>query len=143
MFDVRLNSLVLSGYLHCDIKPANFIVCADDDAIKSPKRRSRRFASNARNIKLKLIDFGEGGRKSEIQGIIAGTDWYMAPEMRDYGTPSIQSEVYSTGVSMIEIWYGELWDGTRSAEACLADAITNISAYVSYSHVQCVPLQQH
>ena len=28
----------------------------------------------------------------------------MAPEMKDFGTPSIQSEVYSTGVSMIEIW---------------------------------------
>ena len=28
---------------------------------------------------------------------------------------------------MIEIWYGELWDGVRSAEACLADAVTKIS----------------
>ena len=37
-----------------------------------------------------------------------GTPGFMAPEMSD-GWISYQADIYSIGVCMLEIWFGDIW----------------------------------
>jgi serine/threonine protein kinase len=57
---------------------------------------------------LRLIDFGEGNTTELAAGFIAGTPGYQAPEVLDEGMCSMWSEMYSIGVSLIELWAGRV-----------------------------------
>jgi serine/threonine protein kinase len=77
--------------VHSDLKPANMLVV---------------------NKSVKLIDFNASHElqdNTEIQGSAEpGTPGYMAPEMYD-GWISFKSDIYSLGVIMLEIWFGDIW----------------------------------
>lgn len=76
--------------LHCDIKPANTVL--HQPAHGWPV--------------LKLIDFGEANTVEDAMGDIAGTPGYMAPEMEKTGSASTGSDMYSTGMYLLELWVG-------------------------------------
>ena len=71
--------------IHRDIKPSNILLC--------------------RNGQVKLCDFGvsgEFGTKGEANTFI-GTSYYMAPERITGQSYTITSDVWSTGVTLLEV----------------------------------------
>ena len=76
------------GIIHCDIKPQNIIYLKD---------------------KCIYIDFGVSTHisKNEIEESL-GTEGYMSEEL-DYGYANHKSDIYSLGVTFIEIWMKDIW----------------------------------
>jgi len=90
--------------VHCDIKPCNVML------VNVPHAKEGKAATPG----LKIIDFGEGNTPDEAMGYIAGTPGYQAPEVVKDGECSFASDIYSTGVSLIEMWAGDMWDGAET-----------------------------
>ena len=78
-----------NGVLHRDLKPANIMIDG----------RGR----------VRITDFGLAGTAEEIaaEGAIAGTPAYMAPEQRRSGGGSPQSDIFSLGLVLYEIFTGK------------------------------------
>jgi eukaryotic-like serine/threonine-protein kinase len=75
--------------VHADIKPSNMLISNDGD--------------------VKLADFGLARRLSESdenEKHVSGTPRYMAPELAKGDRPTIQSDMYSLGVSLFEMTFG-------------------------------------
>ncbi|HEU4694563.1 MAG TPA: protein kinase, partial [Vicinamibacterales bacterium] len=73
------------GLVHRDLKPSNIFVMADDS--------------------VKIIDFGVAhsvSAKSRTTGYDKGTLLYMAPEQVQHKPVSVQSDIYSLGVTLYE-----------------------------------------
>ena len=87
--------------VHCDIKPCNVML------VTVPHAKEGRAAVPG----LKIIDFGEGNTPEEATGFVAGTPGYQAPEVVEDGLCSFASDIYSAGVSLIELWAGDMWAG--------------------------------
>lgn len=85
-----LIELKAANILHCDIKPANTVLHQPEHGWPI----------------LKLIDFGEANTVEDATGDIAGTPGYMAPEMEKIGDASCASDMYSTGMYLLELWVG-------------------------------------
>ena len=77
--------------VHCDLKPNNMLVVGNT---------------------VKLIDYNasyELQGEREIEGTAEiGTSGYMAPELYN-GWISYKTDIYSLGVTMLEIWFGDIW----------------------------------
>ena len=78
-----------NGVLHRDLKPANIMIDG----------RGR----------VRITDFGLAGTAEEIaaEGGVAGTPAYMAPEQRRSGGGSVQSDIFSLGLVLYEIFTGK------------------------------------
>src|SRR5262245_22931618 len=78
-----------NGVLHRDLKPANIMIDG----------RGR----------VRITDFGLAGTAEELaaEGAAAGTPAYMAPEQRRSGTAAAQSDIYSLGLVLYEIFTGK------------------------------------
>jgi hypothetical protein len=78
-----------NGVLHRDLKPANVMIDG----------RGR----------VRITDFGLAGTAEEIaaEGGVAGTPAYMAPEQRRAGGGSVQSDIFSLGLVLYEIFTGK------------------------------------
>jgi serine/threonine-protein kinase len=73
------------GLVHRDLKPSNIFVMADDS--------------------VKIIDFGVAhavSARSRTTGFDKGTLLYMAPEQIQHKPVSVQSDIYSLGVTLYE-----------------------------------------
>jgi serine/threonine-protein kinase len=77
------------GFLHRDLKPANIMIDGDGNA--------------------RILDFGLGGLTDEFaeEEIRAGTPAYMSPEQIEGGQQSIQSDLYSLGLVLYELFTGK------------------------------------
>src|SRR5438309_6915842 len=77
------------GVLHRDLKPAN--VMLDDRG------------------KVRIMDFGLAGIGTDIQGseISSGTPAYMAPEQLTGKEVTVQSDIYSLGLVLYELFTGK------------------------------------
>jgi serine/threonine protein kinase len=88
---VALDELHSFKIVHCDLKLPNMLYTGSS---------------------IKLIDFGASqyiGTNKHIQGKQGlGTPGYMASEMYN-GIISYQADIYSLGVCMLEIWFGDIW----------------------------------
>ena len=76
--------------VHCDLKPHNILYT---------------------NSKIKLIDFGFSKKienRIEEGSYNFGTCGYMPSETCD-GIISFKVDIYSLGVCMLEIWFGDIW----------------------------------
>ena len=77
--------------VHCDLKPNNMLYT---------------------NHHIKLIDYNASQNlvdNTEIEGPgELGTPGYMAHELYD-GWISYKTDIYSLGVCMLEIWFGDIW----------------------------------
>jgi serine/threonine-protein kinase len=77
------------GFLHRDLKPANIMIDADGNA--------------------RILDFGLGGLAGEFaeEEIRAGTPAYMSPEQIDGHEQTVQSDIYSLGLVLYELFTGK------------------------------------
>lgn len=89
-----LSYLHSKGIVHCDIKPHNVLLAMDGQC--------------------KLSDFGSAMRRAatdgEIEDVIElrGTPGYMAPEVAKGGLPTPKSDIFSLGVTILELLLGKL-----------------------------------
>ena len=85
------NALKISyeiGIIHGDIKPSNVLI--------------------ARNGTAKLSDFGMARDISDESAAIGGTPNYIAPEVLMGKKPTVQSDIYSLGVTFFEMTFDTL-----------------------------------
>ncbi len=77
------------GFLHRDLKPANVMIDSDGNA--------------------KILDFGLGGLAEEFNAdeIRAGTPAYMSPEQIEGDEQTVQSDIYSLGLVLYELFTGK------------------------------------
>jgi serine/threonine-protein kinase len=99
------------GVLHRDLKPAN--VMLDDRG------------------KVRIMDFGLAGIASDIQGleISSGTPAYMAPEQLSGKEVTIQSDLYSLGLVLYEVFTGK-----RAFEASSLNDLLRLREHSSVAH---------
>jgi len=96
--------------IHRDIKPANIIITADDV--------------------IKILDFGlakysELGDPTRTDGIM-GTVGYMPPELINGKEPDVRSDIWSTGITLYEMFTGQR-PFTGNNEAEVIDAVIHRS----------------
>lgn len=77
------------GFLHRDLKPANIMIDGEGNA--------------------RILDFGLGGLTEEFgeEEIRAGTPAYMSPEQIEGKEQTVQSDVYSLGLVLYELFTGK------------------------------------
>lgn len=78
-----------TGFLHRDLKPANIMIDSDGNA--------------------RILDFGLGGLADEFgeEEIRAGTPAYMSPEQIEGKEQTVQSDIYSLGLVLFELFTGK------------------------------------
>ena len=67
------------------------------------------------NEHVKVADLGLAKLKSRITGTRCGTELYMAPEVRQGKVYDSKADMYSFGLMMWEMWFGERALGTLSS----------------------------
>jgi serine/threonine-protein kinase len=77
------------GFLHRDLKPANIMIDGEGNA--------------------RILDFGLGGLAEEFaeEEIRAGTPAYMSPEQIEGKEQTVQSDIYSLGLVLYELFTGK------------------------------------
>lgn len=89
-----LSYLHSKGIVHCDIKPHNVLLAMDGQC--------------------KLSDFGSAIRRAATDGQIddiielRGTPGYMAPEVAKGGLPTPKSDIFSLGITILELLLSKL-----------------------------------
>ncbi len=103
------------GVVHCDIKPGNIFLCKRD--------------------KPKVLDFGiarvaHGGAARDLlkalDGLVAGSPHYLAPEQLRGGTVDARTDIHALGVVFYELLAGR--------KAFTGDSIEQISTAVLNNH---------
>jgi len=89
------------GVIHRDLKPSNVMIDGEG--------------------RVRVTDFGLAVRPADGgSGELAGTPAYMAPEQFDGGPATVQSDLYSLGLILYEVYTGHraleatTWDGWKS-----------------------------
>ncbi|XP_067035453.1 dual serine/threonine and tyrosine protein kinase-like [Acropora muricata] len=75
------------GILHRDLKLKNILLSEDD--------------------KAKLTDVGTSKAEADIRGTLAETPLYMAPEVTRFDIYEFSADIYSLGIMLWEMWYGQ------------------------------------
>jgi serine/threonine protein kinase len=96
-----INVLHRVGYMHCDIKPSNVML--------------DRFGT------IKLIDFGRAIPLDNPDGLMIGSPLYMPPEVHRREALTVVGDLYSAGLTALELLHGDYLTNPRSDEAKLLE----------------------
>ncbi len=97
----------VKGILHRDLKPANIMIDSRGDA--------------------RIMDFGLALSDDEVDGTIAGTPAYMASEQLQGEPATVQSDLYSLGLVMYELFTGKAAHAARTLPERMRDAASEIT----------------
>jgi len=95
----------VGGIIHQDVKPANILLDRDDEP-RLTDFGIARFADRTLAIG-NLEDIDSSMVHSMTLGPIGGTPMYMAPELFAGLPPSVQTDIFSLGVTLYEVATGE------------------------------------
>jgi serine/threonine protein kinase len=117
-----LHYLHEKGWVHCDVKPDNFLV--DDDG------------------NVKLIDFSIAQRPRRsllsffgVKQAVKGTRSYMSPEQIRGETPDARSDVYSFACVVFELLTGRPpYTGSTPNELLVAHLRSSVPSAIVYNH---------
>ena len=110
------------GITHFDVKPENILITEGEDGLA-----------------VKLIDFGlsEFGFKVEGEST-KGTIRYMAPEVLEGKRGDSRSDLYSLGVTLLEVLAGPFGEeGPAAAPGVHKDTCVRENCSLSYVLIQC------
>lgn len=119
---MALHYLHEKGWVHCDVKPDNFLV--DDDG------------------NVKLIDFAIAQRPKRsllsffgVKQPVKGTRSYMSPEQIRGETPDARSDVYSFACVVFELLTGRPpYTGSTPNELLVAHLRSSVPSAIVYNH---------
>ncbi|GFP88225.1 mitogen-activated protein kinase kinase kinase a [Phtheirospermum japonicum] len=95
-----LNYIHGSGYVHCDVKLQNILLCADGGA--------------------KIADFGLARRAGRSGAVLSGTPMYMSPEMVLAGEQGAPADIWAMGCAVAEMAGGApAWGGFSDLAALM------------------------
>jgi len=111
-----INELHSYGIIHGDIKTSNLVL-----------------HNNIKKQKIILIDFGmsymnKDSNKDSME-YISGTIGYRAPEQEERRL-SYASDIYSIGVTMIEVWTGEIWYDGEDFDSCRNEVLISLEKII-------------
>jgi len=100
---LALNEALTRNVIHMDIKPSNVML--------------------AENDQVKVVDFGLARTNSEMQNDIVGTPYYIAPEHIQTGAADYRCDIYSLGISFLQMLYGFVPFVGRTVEETFQKAV--------------------
>ena len=65
------------------------------------------FTKLSEDDKAKLTDVGTSKAEADIRGTLAETPLYMAPEVTRFDIYEFSADIYSLGIMLWEMWYGQ------------------------------------
>ncbi|MEO0477840.1 MAG: serine/threonine-protein kinase [Planctomycetota bacterium] len=116
------------GVLHRDLKPGNIMLDSRGE--------------------VRITDFGIAGDLGEVTGTASGTPAYMAPELFRGEQPSVQTDLYSLGLILFELFTGERAFRASSLEELIekhrrslplpSDRVANIDPAIESLILDCI-----
>jgi len=100
---LALNEALNKQVLHMDVKPSNIMLAENDE--------------------VKVVDFGLARTSSEMHNDIVGTPYYIAPEHIQTGVADYRCDIYSLGISFLQMLYGFVPFAGRTVEETFQKAL--------------------
>ncbi len=94
------------GVLHKDLKPDNVLIYEGEGA--APRVRLTDFGSGAVTDPARLAEWGFTRMGTQHTQPLAGTPLYLAPELLQGHSPTVQSDLYALGVMLYQLAVGDL-----------------------------------
>ncbi len=115
------------GVIHQDVKPGNLLVAegeickVTDFGLAMVWAAEQTSAGSGRD---------SGSDRGSFKGLTGGTPTYRSPDQRRYGEVTFKTDIWSWGVSMIEMFSGDVyWRQGHKAKAVLDDLLKYGSRY--------------
>ncbi len=102
---LALNEAFTKQVIHMDVKPSNIMLDEHDQ--------------------VKVVDFGLARTNSELRNDIVGTPYYIAPEHIRTGEADHRCDIYSLGISFLQMLYGFVPFAGRTVEETFHKALHN------------------
>jgi serine/threonine protein kinase len=98
-------ALMVGHVIHQDVKPANILLDKDDNPRLTDFGMARFSAALNQPIRS-ISDVDTSMGQSVTLGPLGGTPLYMAPELFNGAQPSVQTDIFSLGVTLYEVLTG-------------------------------------
>ena len=113
------------GIIHLDLKPANIQIGKFGEVTVCDWGLARQEESIGESLSLKVGQLKAKLSSYTVDGYIKGTPGYMAPEQinREFGSKSVQTDVFSLGILLYELLLGQLPYKSGSLDGVLSSTL--------------------